>query len=125
MNLLLLLRNLQPPPPPPFPCLVRLLETPTSTSDSSESSELPSYGSKNYNHEHIQYVVVNIHTEQKDVFAAENLWMKEGRVFTEQQPCLPAGLCANGNVRLRVPHSGALLTHPWSTNDFHQQGRNC
>lgn len=47
INPLLLLRTLQPPPPPPFACLVRLLETPTSTSDSSESSELPSYGSKN------------------------------------------------------------------------------
>lgn len=49
-NLLLLPENRQPPPPPPFPCLVRLLGTLSSMVDSSDSSELPSYGSKNYNH---------------------------------------------------------------------------
>lgn len=39
--------------PPPFPCcLVCLLLTPASVFNRSESSELPSYGSKNYNHEH-------------------------------------------------------------------------
>lgn len=39
--------------PPPFPCcLVCLLLMPASAFDWSESSELPSYGSKNYNHEH-------------------------------------------------------------------------
>lgn len=44
-------RETRHPPSPPFPCcLVRLPETTAAMLNSSESSELPSYGSKNYNH---------------------------------------------------------------------------
>lgn len=71
-NLLLRPRNRQPPPPP-LACLVGLLETPTSTFESSESSELPSYGSKNYRaHVHL---LINLRSSKM-------LWRQKNECFS-------------------------------------------